>query len=69
MYLPYRTVHVHWHVHCTVRTCAAHTGSHVDASLSYHSEPVRIGLFTVAKLTVLTYRDSIRHVKLTARVS
>ena len=44
-------------------TTAAHTGSHVDALLSYRSEPVRIGLFIVVKLTMLTYRDSIRPVK------
>ena len=37
-------------------TTAAHTGSHVDALLSYRSE---------VKLTMLTYRDSIRPVKLT----
>ena len=46
-------------------TTAAHAGSHVDALLSYRSEPVRIGLFIVVKLTMLTYRDSIRPVKLT----
>ena len=46
-------------------TTAAHTGSHVDALLSYRSEPVRIGLFIIVKLTMLTYRDSIRPVKLT----
>ena len=50
-----------WHVHCTVRACAVLTGSHVDALLSYRSKPVRIGLFIVVKLTMLTYR----HVKLT----
>ena len=37
----------------------------MGALLSYRTEPVRIGLFIVVKLTMLTYRDSIRHVKLT----
>ena len=34
-------------------TATAHTGSHVDALLSYRSEPVRIGPFIVVKLTML----------------
>ena len=61
MYVPYRTCTCGWdmlHVHCTVRACTAHTGSHVDALLRY-----RIGLFVVVKLPMLTYRDSIPHVK------
>ena len=57
-----------WHVMSEVIwniTTAAHTGSHMDALLSYRSKPVHIGLFIIVKLAMLTYHDSIRHVKFT----